>query len=353
MGWAWQTARRSVAIPAAEPRAHEAVDLDTYLIRHEPAWDRLATLTGKARRQPNMLSTDELDDLVLLYQRASSELSHTRRAFGDPGLDARLTRLVAEAHAVLRGRRSGTRLQAIVDFLTVGFPAAVWWHGRYIAVSAALTLGPFVILGAWLANSDAALDATAPEAVRQAYIEDDFEAYYSSAPAAEFSTNVLVNNIQVSVLALAGGVLVGLGTVVILVQNGANIGLALGMFASVGEQPRFWGLILPHGLLEMTAVIIAGAAGLALGWAIVAPGDRPRAHALAEAGRRSVTVIGGLALAFIVAGIIEGFVTPSPLPTALRVGVGVAVESAFLLYLFTQGRRAAALRATGLLGEQP
>ncbi|MDY7102070.1 MAG: stage II sporulation protein M [Actinomycetota bacterium] len=329
------------------------MDLDSYLIRHEPAWDRLATLTGKARREPTELSTDELDDLVLLYQRASSELSHSRRAFADSGLDARLTRLVAEAHAVLRSRRSGSRRQAFVDFLAIGFPAAVWWHGRYIAVSAALTLGPFLILGAWLANSDAALDAAAPEAVRQAYIEEDFEAYYSSEPAAGFSTSVLVNNIQVSVLALAGGVLAGIGTIVILVQNGANIGLALGMFASVGEQPRFWGLILPHGLLELTAVIIAGAAGLALGWAIVAPGDRSRADALAEAGRRSVTVIGGLALAFVVAGIIEGFVTPSPLPTGVRVGIGVAVETAFLLYLFALGRRAAADGATGLLGEQP
>jgi hypothetical protein len=96
---------------------------------------------------------------------------------------------------------------------------------------------------------------------------------------------------------------------------------------------------------------VAGGAGLAIGWAIVAPGDRPRSVALAEEGRRAAAIVLGLILAFVVAGTIEGFVTPSSLPTAARVGVGVAAGTAFWTYVITLGRRAAALGYTGAIGE--
>ena len=131
-------------------------------------------------------------------------------------------------------------------------------------------------MGAWLATSDAALTATGPDAVRAAYVSEDFEAYYSSAPAGQFAAEVTVNNIQVSILAFAAGALLCVVTAFILVSNGAQVGMAAGMFAAAGQQSKFYGLILPHGALELSAVIVAGAAGLSIGWAIIAPGDRPR-----------------------------------------------------------------------------
>jgi uncharacterized membrane protein SpoIIM required for sporulation len=163
---------------------------------------------------------------------------------------------------------------------------------------------------------------------------------------------VLVNNIQVSFAAFAAGVLFGIGSVLILAFNGANLGVALGLFIVAGQQSRFWGLILPHGLLELSAVVIAGAAGMALGWALVVPGDRTRAAAFTQEARRSVVVILGLVLAFITAGIIEGFVTPSPLPTPARIGIGIAVELAFVTYIVSFGRRAAMQGLTGLAEEE-
>ena len=150
---------------------------------------------------------------------------------------------------------------------------------------------------------------------------------------------MLINNIQVSFLAFAGGVFLCLGTAVILVQNGINVGIAAGLFSHATQTGKFFGLILPHGLLELTSVTIAGAAGLRIGWAIIAPGDRPRAVALAEEGRRSVVIVLGLMLCFLVAGIIEGFVTPSGLPTFARIGVGTVVELGFLTWIVTRGQR--------------
>ncbi len=207
-------------------------------------------------------------------------------------------------------------------------------------VAALLTFAPALYVGIWLTFSDAALEDQAPDYVREAYIDDDFESYYSSAPAAQFSTEVLVNNIQVSFFAYAAGILACIGTAAILVLNGLVLGEAAGLFHAAGEAPKFWGLILPHGLLELTAIVIAGGAGLRIGWALVAPGDRSRGAAVAEEGRRSVPVILGLVIVFVVAGLIEGFVTPSELPTWARVGIGVLAEAAFLAYIVGFGRSA-------------
>ena len=162
---------------------------------------------------------------------------------------------------------------------------------------------------------------------------------------------MLVNNIQVSFLAFALGIVFCLGTAYILAFNGLNLGIAAGLFYNVGEPSKFWGLILPHGLLELSAVVVAGAAGLRLGWALIAPGDQTRGQALAQEGRRSVVIVLGLVLAFILAGLIEGFVTPSSLSTPVRIGIGVLAELAFVLYIVSRGRAAEALGLSGQWGE--
>lgn len=323
------------------------MDVDRFIVQNQPAWLRLEQLVRRARSRP---SADEVDELVQLYQRTSTHLAHVRRERADPALVARLTRLVASAAGVIYSSRSRS-MAGFARFFTTSFPAAVWHARRFVLVSALLLLVPAFVVGAWIGTSDAALEASAPDAVREAYVEEDFEAYYSSSPAGQFATQVTVNNIQVSILAFALGALVCIPTAWVLAYNGANVGVAGGLFAAVGQQPRFWGLILPHGILELSAVIVAGAAGLAIGWAIVAPGDRPRGVALAEEGRRAAAIVLGLVLAFVLAGTIEGFVTPSGLPTWARVGVGAAAGLAFWTYVVVLGRRAAALGYTGAIGE--
>lgn len=301
--------------------------------------------TGKLR-------AEEIDELVRLYQRTSSHLSYVRTYYRDPALTARLTGLVATAGAVVYGTRPKS-LRAVGRFFTATFPGALWHNRRFIAIAAVLFYAPAIAIGAWLANSEQAVEAVGPPALREAYLNEDFEDYYSSQPASEFAAQVTTNNIQVGFLAFAGGVLLCVPTAFLLVYNGALLGVPAGLFAAAGQNAKFYGLILPHGLLELTAVVIAGSAGLRLGWALVDPGDRPRGVALMEEGRRSVVIALGLAATFAVAGLIEGFVTGSSLPTAARVGIGVLAEIAFLLYLVVLGRGAASNGITGLLGESP
>ncbi|MEX0659865.1 MAG: stage II sporulation protein M [Egibacteraceae bacterium] len=326
------------------------MDIDRFISTHQPAWDRLGALTRRASRRVGRLSVEELDELVRLYQQVSTHLSVARTTYREPALTARLTGLVAQAGALIYGTRPRTA-RAAGRFVADTFPAALWHARAFVGVATLLFLAPAVAVALWLGGSPAALEASGPEAVREAYVEEDFEAYYSSSASAQFASEVTTNNIRVGIIAFAGGILACVPTAFVLVFNGANLGLAAGLFAAAGEMPRFWGLILPHGLLEVTAVFVAGAAGLRLGWTLIDPGDRPRGEALVAEGRRAVVIVIGLTGVFVVAGLIEGFVTGSALPTWARVGIGVTAEVGFLAYVVTRGSSAASRGLTGALGE--
>ena len=320
--------------------------LDSYVLENSAEWARLEELVEQANKKRYKLQGPELDELLNRYQRVSAHLSHVRSTYADPQVTARLTRVVAGARAVIYGTppRAGG---AIRTFFGSTFPAAVWSARRFIFVSALAFFLPAIATGVWIANSDAALNAAAPPALRESYIQNDFEAYYSSAPAAEFATEVLVNNIYVSFLAFVIGIAWAVPTIAILAFNGANIGVAAGLFHAAGEAPKFWGLILPHGLLEITAIVVAGGAGMQMGWALINPGDRARSVALVNEAQRAASIVIGLILVFICAGLIEGFVTPSPLDTWARVSIGVAAFCAFWSYVLALGPSAVALGHTG------
>lgn len=322
------------------------VDIDRFIASNQPAWQRLEALSAKAAgRKIRELEAGEIDELIELYQRASGHLAHARTAYREPGLLARLTSLVANANAAIYGRRARAGA-TLVRFFTASFPAAVWICRRAVLASAICLFVPAIAVGAWLSVSDRALDVAIDRETQEALIASEFEDYYSSGPASGFASRVTINNIQVSLIAFALGGLVVPGAY-ILASNGINVGMAGGLFIAEGQGGKFFGLILPHGLLELTAVVVAGGAGLRMGWALLAPGDRTRATALAEEGRRSVVLVLGTVLAFVVAGIIEAFVTPSTLPTVVRVGVGVVIELLFLAWVFGRGRLAAEAGFTG------
>lgn len=323
------------------------MNLDRFVARHQPTWLRLEDL---ARRNPGALSSDQIATFVADYQRTSTHLSMARTTYADPDLIARLSQLVASSGAVLYGSRPRTT-SAVVRFFTETFPGALWHLRWYILIATLIFMGVAVGLGVWVAQSPRALDAAISPAIQDALIEGDFANYYSENPSSQFAAEVGFNNIQVGFLAFAVGIAAGLPTVYVLVSNAANVGLAGGLFHARGVAEVFWGLITPHGLIELTAVFVAAGMGLALGWSWMDPGDRTRGESLREQASRAITVVLGLVVIFGVAALIEGFVTGSPLPTWFRVGIGVVVEAAFLAYWLILGRSAGSRGLTGTLGQ--
>jgi uncharacterized membrane protein SpoIIM required for sporulation len=326
------------------------MDIDRFIVDNQPTWDRLAALTAGARRRVGSLDDAELDELIQLYQRVSAQLSHTRTYVGDTALTARLTRLVADANAVIYGRRARTT-RTIGLFFRFTFPGAVWAIRRAVLASALLLLLPVVVMIVWLTNSPEALDAVASPAEREMIVDEEFAAYYSEQPSAQFATLVGVNNIRVSFMAFALGTLFVVPGAMVVISNGIHVGEVGAMLTAAGEADLFWTLIIPHGLLELTAIVLAAAAGLHLGWTLIAPGDRTRLDAIAEEGSRAAAVVLGLIVFFVVAALIEGFVTGSALPIGVKVAVGAAVWSATVVYVVVQGRAGAELGLSGRLGE--
>lgn len=315
------------------------MDIDAFVAANQDAWLRLQQLTRQARRITS-ITPDQLDELTSLYQSCGANLAHARvRYSGDPMLINRLTLLVGDTYSVLYGQRTPEVRRAAARFATVTFPAAVVSLRRFILAASLLTFVPWAGFQIWLSVSPRAFELIAPEAAREAYINQDFESYYSSQPAQNFATQVFLNNVRVAFVAFAAGILVCVVTAGVLAYNGANGGIAGGMFTHVGEGGTFWGLILPHGLLELSAVVVAGAAGLRIGWTLIDPGDRPRLAALAIESRRAGNVLVGLIAAFLLAAMVEGFVTGRPWPTPVRVGIGVVVFLAFWGWTIVYGLR--------------
>lgn len=294
----------------------------------------------------------QIDELVDLYQRVSTHLSVLRSASSDSALIGSLSSLVARARAVVTGAHAPLASE-FVRFWTVSFPVVAYRAWRWWLVTGVVFLLVAVAIGFWVAGNPEVQATIATAAEIDQLVNHDFASYYSDHPAGSFALQVWVNNSWVAARCIAFAVLLGLPIPYLLLGNAANLGVALGLMFDAGKGGFMLGLLMPHGLLELTAVFLAGAVGMRLGWTVIAPGDRPRGQVLAEQGRAVVAVAVGLVAVLAVAGLIEGLVTPSPLPTWLRIGIGVLVEVLFVGYIAHFGRKAAAAGDTGDLADAP
>jgi len=312
------------------------VDLDVFVARHRPEWQRLEQLTGRASR-PSRLSGAELDELVDLYQRTATHLSAIRTRSPDPALLDTLSGLVSSARQVLSGARSPGWRQ-VGRFFGMTFPVAVWERRWWLLWTSLACCAVSLACGMWIAGNRHVANALLPPERVQRLCGSEFADYYHSAPAGSFAGQVWTNNLWVAAIAVAFGALLGIPTVLVLLYNAVNVGVSGGYLASCGRTAEFFTLILPHGLLELTAVFLAGATGLRVGWRVVAPGPRSRLDALAAEGRAAFGIALGLVVVLAISGLLEAFVTPSPLPAPIRLLTGTIVWAAVLGYLLVRGR---------------
>ncbi|MET4590026.1 stage II sporulation protein M [Arthrobacter sp. 754] len=309
------------------------MDMDAFSAVNGDKWSRLHELAHKRR-----LSGEEADELLRLYQATSAHLSFIRSVAPEGGLSASLSATLVQARTRFTGARSNF-MADLARFFVAALPAALY-RLRWLTVACGAA---FVLVAAayalWIGTSPEALRSVASDAAVRQYVESDFIDYYSENPAASFAGAVWTNNAWISAQAVALGI-TGIWVPMILFTNAQGVGIAAGIFAAVGKQDVFYSYILPHGLMELTAVFIAGAAGLRIFWAMVSPGPRTRGRAVANEGRSLVTVALGLVVVLFVSGLVEGFVTPSPLPVWAKIGIGAAVLAAYWVYVLVWGRRA-------------
>ena len=318
-------------------RTARRVDVDAYTDAHRADWERLEALLRRRR-----WNAEEADEAIALYRRTATDLSVVRSSSPDPALVSRLSSLVARGRAAVTGASTWSWRDPL-RFVTEEFPAALAASARWWVTTALVSVVVMVLAAGWVATTPGVAAAiSTPEQTRE-LVDQEFASYYSSNPAASFAAQVWTNNALVAGTCLVTGVLL-LPVLWVLLQNVVNVAVVGGILAANGRLGLFLGLILPHGLLELTAVFVAAGAGLRLGWTWIDPGAETRGRALARQGRVTAGMALGLAGVLLVSGVIEAFVTPSGLPTWARIGIGVLAELAFVAYVL-HGRRVLRERA--------
>lgn len=309
------------------------VDVDVFVAAHTQQWQRLQQLSAQRR-----LTGQEADELVRLYRQAATHLSLLRSRAPEPGLVNELSVLLVKAKARISSPHDLTWI-SMGRFFTHTIPAALYRVRWWSVAAAALGLLITVVAGFWLAGNIDLLNSVISPEDQQKYAHEAFASYYSTYPSASFASLVWTHNSMLAALCIATGI-TGLYPAMVLFENSVSLGAAAAVMHVQGADQVFWTLILPHGLLELSCVFVAGAAGVRLFWAWLVPGHRTRVQSLAQEGRTTLVVVVAVTIGLGVSGLIEGFITGSQLAPWLKIAFGVLAVTAFWLVMFVAGRRA-------------
>ena len=300
-------------------------------------WQELDRLLGKGRRRARRLPPPDIVRLGALYRAVAADLALARRRWPHDPVVQLLEGLVGRARiAVYESRSASTSVR---QFIRRGYWQRVRERAGALALSAALLFLPLILTSIWgVVDPPAAVNFVPAEYRGIAEGQRGGRDFgLSGHEAAAFSAFIFTNNIQVTFLAFAGGVFAGLGTAWILLFNGAFIGAITGLSVQAGNGMTFLELVVAHGVLELSCIIVAGASGLRLGSALISPGYRRRIDAVVAEAHDTVAIVIGTAPWLVVAGIVEGFITPGGYGLAMVLSVGVALGLLYWLLVWFLG----------------
>ncbi len=319
------------------------MDADALADARRAEWTRLEELS-RAR-----LDGAGVDELIARYRAASADLAELKTTVGASPQGAYLSIVLAAARLRLTGA-SDSVLSQIARFFAKQLPAALYRVRWTTLVVGLAFIAVAVAVGAWISRDPALLATLGPPGLLEQYAEEDFAGYYTENHAAIFAGMVWTNNAWIAAQCVLFGI-TGIWPLYVLVQNAMGVGVAGAVMAAHERLDVMVLYVLPHGMLELTCIFVAAAAGLHIFWAWVAPGHRRRTEALAAEGRSLATIALGLVFALALAGLIEGFITGWSLPWPIKIGIGAAALAAFLVYMLLIGGRAAREGETGDLIE--
>lgn len=304
---------------------------DQFILENSDCWARLENILLKLKSKGvHKLDKDELEEFLILYNRACGHLSYSRTYFGDSGTTEYLNRLVASAHSYIYTPKS-YNMRKLLLFFYRDFPMIFKRNVSYFWVSFSVFMLGFILsFLLTLQNRDNAA-VFLPENILDGL--DFSNSTSSSWDGSIMSSVIFSNNIAVGINVLALGITLGIGTVWILINNGFILGSIAALAAHSGSSVIFWSMILPHGILELFAVFVCGAAGLMLGYSIINPGNLSRKDSLILRGRDAIKLTCWTIPAFIIAGLIEGFFTPAPVGVGIKYAFSLFILAALLLYL--------------------
>ncbi len=308
-------------------------------------WVEYEALLDQAGRRPERLGGDRIRQLAALYRAAAADLVAARRHFPDDPVVDRLERLVRRGQGLIYER--STRRGNLVDFFTDRYWGLLWERRRPLMLAAAILFLPGFLMVTWALRAPETVAGLVPPEFLWVTEPGTTDQGMGALGLAGFSAFVFTNNIRVALTAFVAGITWGVGTALLVGYNGVLFGALAGLAAGAGNLRLLGEAVLAHGILEFSCIVVAGAAGLALGRAILKPGRRTRKESLSSEAVPALLIAGGTVPWLVVAGLVEGYasrVGMSLLPTAV---IGVVIGGLFWGLFAWRGPGAAAAGAQG------
>jgi uncharacterized membrane protein SpoIIM required for sporulation len=308
--------------------------ISTYwLEKRKPYWERLETLLAEAANLgPAGLHRSGLRELGLLYRQTATDLSALREDPGSQHYARYLNQLLGRAHNIIYTGKKATPL-SVVNFFRYEYPAIFRRFFPYTAAAFAIfTAGAVIGMLVTVTNPDWMRQLLGPGMIRTIEKREMWtHSVVSMKPLA--ASGIMTNNMSVSFMAYASGIMAGLGTLWFAAWNGVLIGVIGAACWMAGMSLKLWSFVAPHGVLELPAIFIACGAGFRLAHGLLFPGILPRRDALAVAGAESVRLLVGVIPMLLVAGTIEGFFSPTDAPVWSKFAVAIALFTMLVTYL--------------------
>ncbi|OWY67423.1 hypothetical protein B7486_31805 [cyanobacterium TDX16] len=318
------------------------MNIQRWIARREPNWKRLDDLLRQVEKKGiKALRSSEIQELASLYRCVAADLARARTQQASNIIIQNLQSLTTRSYNQIYQGSRRQEWQAVLDFYRWGFPAAIQQNFGSIALATVLFLFGGIVAW-WYAWQDPTfLSLVVPDYLIKK-VQEDRQLWMGSIVGVEplASTNIMTNNISVSFAAVSGGITAGLYTTFLLVYNGLSIGAVATLVGQNNLAYPFWAFVFPHGALELPAIFFAGGAGFLIARAIVFPGKYKRGDALKVYGAQAAHLVLGIVPMLVIAGIIEGFFSPSPIvPLPLKYLAGISLFALLVVYCQRQKSR--------------
>lgn len=307
-----------------------------WIQKRRPHWDRLAALLAHSDSLAgglSRLSRAELRELALLYRQVAADLSVLRRDATARVYAQHVNQLLSRAHHIIYSGRK-TNALTLFRFLRDDYPAVFQSQLGFVLASVLVTV-VWGLVGVALttARPEFMRHFVGPQMIATMERHEMWtHSIVSVKPLA--SSTIMTNNLSVSFVTFAGGILFGLGTFFVLFRNGMMLGVIAAACHQYGMSISLWSFVAPHGSLELPAILIAGGAGFRLGYAMLFPGALRWKDSVARGGMEATRLVAGVIPMLVVAGCLEGFFSPSSAPVWLKFTVGGMLFTLLLLWLF-------------------
>ncbi|HMS24592.1 MAG TPA: stage II sporulation protein M [Acidimicrobiia bacterium] len=304
------------------------MNIDAFYQSRSGDWRELADLMNSARGRLSRLNRDSIVRFATLYRSTCADLAFARREYAGDAIHYSLETMVARCSSMMYEHRAIDK-RKVLYFITTGAFASIAQRPRLLFASFLLMMVPWVASSFYAVANPENAHGLAPAGVESVIERPSADFQLSPDEKAQASSEILTNNIRISFFAFVGGITAGVVTIITMIYNGVALGTTFGLTVEAGNGGVLWGFVFPHGFLEISCLIVAGAAGLRVGWALVSPGFRTRARALREEGRQALASALVVAVSLFLCGIVEGTISTSGVSAPVGITIGLSLFSIF------------------------